>query len=1128
MDIIEYRYRWYKPKGLNRLFSIVMIYFLVAAGLLALFLGMPDSNTAVSGATHSVGSASPESFATIQDAVNASVNGDTILVYPGTYSGPITINKSIELIGIDRESTVLDGKDNSTMIAVDADDVIIKNLMIINTSLYFYPNNIGITINDANNVEVVNCNISYHSVGIRIELSENVTVRDSELYFNNMQGIYIDSSKNLNITNNTIALKKLGGGRSGQGHGAPDVQGKNGITMYLTNDVSIKQNKIFNLNNGIISYYSNNIKILDNWISNHNYYGISFSNNERAEIKNNHVLENGYGIYLSMCLEADIQGNTMVNNSILIEISMWNIWQIEYLNSHTVTTNNTVNGKPVYYYTGAEDIALDGIEVGQLILASSKKITVSNIEITRADTAVTIAEVSDIKFINCTINSNNNYGIEIVHSNNILLENIKVKSNSLNGIDILYSSDVSVYWSDLGSNGYSDFSSISAQNVTLIGNDFKDNYESVSFHSTSGSVMHHNNFINTSYYDWYQGGITFNNGYPSGGNYYYNYEGIDEKSGNNQDKPGSDGIGDTPHVQDIYPLMKPFVALPPDPPGSVSAVEANSMIRLNWELPDTTGTLPLTGLRIYRGTSPGLLSLLAEIDVDNFYYDSTITHGFTYYYRISSVSELGESEQSSEVSSIIPTVPSAPRNVTAEAGDSFVFLSWEPPEFDGGMPVLDYNIFWGSKSGQEYYHLDTINQLNFTDNQLENGKMYNYKIQAANSVGEGSFSESVSAMPLALPSEPRSLSAIAGVSSILLQWNKPVSTGGFQIINYKIYKGVSSSVLFHHTDIGDVQAFEDHLVSPAITYYYSVSACTTLGEGKPAGEVNATIFTEPSRPVDFKVTSGDGYVNLDWGEPDFNGGKPVLNFYIYRSTKPLENHIFDEIDGNAYHYNDTDVNNGVKYYYKLEAVNQVGRGPSTNELSAIPDVPKYDPPVVSTIVNKTTGKAPLTVYFKGFCSLNASSLILYDWDFDDGDTSFEPDPTHTFTQPGIYYVTLTVTDEHGEFSTAMITIIVEPANEPKLGDDTLPDIDPYVDNKNHTKKSSSDDGGAYSMMCFTGVAILAMLVVADRIILSRTKRRGSRTRSIPPPPPPSPPPELSRTSGNSYPEPIILDKIRLD
>jgi hypothetical protein len=60
----------------------------------------------------------------------------------------------------------------------------------------------------------------------------------------------------------------------------------------------------------------------------------------------------------------------------------------------------------------------------------------------------------------------------------------------------------------------------------------------------------------------------WDDGYPSGGNYWSDYTGADVKSGPNQDLPGSDGIGDTPYIIDAnntdrYPLMNPYGTPPP-------------------------------------------------------------------------------------------------------------------------------------------------------------------------------------------------------------------------------------------------------------------------------------------------------------------------------------------------------------------------------------------------------------------------------------------------------------------------------------------------------------------------------------------------------------------------------------
>jgi len=73
--------------------------------------------------------------------------------------------------------------------------------------------------------------------------------------------------------------------------------------------------------------------------------------------------------------------------------------------------------------------------------------------------------------------------------------------------------------------------------------------------------IYHNNFVGNTLQ---KGGVgvggTWDNGYPSGGNYWSDYVGVDLKSGPSQDQSGSDGIGDRaypepyPNALDNYPL----------------------------------------------------------------------------------------------------------------------------------------------------------------------------------------------------------------------------------------------------------------------------------------------------------------------------------------------------------------------------------------------------------------------------------------------------------------------------------------------------------------------------------------------------------------------------------------------
>lgn len=67
-------------------------------------------------------------------------------------------------------------------------------------------------------------------------------------------------------------------------------------------------------------------------------------------------------------------------------------------------------------------------------------------------------------------------------------------------------------------------------------------------------------------------------------------------------------------------------------------------------------------------------------------------------------------------------------------------------------------------------------------------------------------------------------------------------------------------------------------------------------------------------------------------------------------------------------------------------------------------------PIAAFTQNQTTGQAPLNVQFTNQSSGNITSIL---WNFGDGATSDQANPLHTFTTPGLYNVTLTVTGPGG-------------------------------------------------------------------------------------------------------------------
>ena len=79
-----------------------------------------------------------------------------------------------------------------------------------------------------------------------------------------------------------------------------------------------------------------------------------------------------------------------------------------------------------------------------------------------------------------------------------------------------------------------------------------------------------------------------------------------------------------------------------------------------------------------------------------------------------------------------------------------------------------------------------------------------------------------------------------------------------------------------------------------------------------------------------------------------------------------------------------------------------------------PEVPPEVPPVASIFSNSSSGIAPLTVNFDGSGSYDPDGeIVSYDWDFGDGTTDSGETVSHTFSDPGMHTVTLTVTDDQG-------------------------------------------------------------------------------------------------------------------
>lgn len=159
-------------------------------------------------------------YTTIQNAIDANetLNGHTILVDAGMYYERVTINKSISLLGADRETTIIDG--NRTLFYSGSDSVIYVTANCVSISNFTVQNGggndywdfvAGICLSSSNNRiadNVIRANNYGLEIGNPYGVSNN-TIQTNIIQGNNY-GIFEYMGTNNRIVNNTVTANSEG------------------------------------------------------------------------------------------------------------------------------------------------------------------------------------------------------------------------------------------------------------------------------------------------------------------------------------------------------------------------------------------------------------------------------------------------------------------------------------------------------------------------------------------------------------------------------------------------------------------------------------------------------------------------------------------------------------------------------------------------------------------------------------------------------------------------------------------------------------------------------------------------------------------------------------------------------
>jgi hypothetical protein len=211
----------------------------------------------------------------------------------------------------------------------------------------------------------------------------------------------------------------------------------------------------------------------------------------------------------------------------------------------------------------------------------------------------------------------------------------------------------------------------------------------------------------------------------------------------------------------------------------------------------------------------------------------------------------------------------APANLTATAGDSYVTLSWSPPDLIKNETVTQYDIYEGTSAGGESTATVLSKGTSCTVTGLTGGTTYYFVVTAGLAVdgasqGEGPKSNEASATPVTVAGlgAPTGLTAAAGDSQVTLSWNPPASNGA-TVAGYNIYQGTSpdgESASPVNTSPFQGTSRTVPGLSDGTTYYFTVAAVDNAGHPGPSSSERSATPQRQSPPPPHGASRQSGWL----------------------------------------------------------------------------------------------------------------------------------------------------------------------------------------------------------------------------------------------------------------------------
>jgi parallel beta-helix repeat protein len=385
--------------------------------------------------------------------------------------------------------------------------------------------------------------IEHNGFGVKLSYSGNNTLRANVIASNNynfgVEAAVLASFVNDIDTSNTVDGKPIyylvnrkdfvmnAGSHAGY------------VALVNSTGITVKDLNLANNNEGLLCAYADQCTIENNTLEN-NHYGLSLYSSDFATVEGNTMAENSIdGLFAYECHNVSVEGNAIAENGVGMDLYSFANCSIAGNN----VTNNVGRGIQMLV-SGNDSVSQNSLiqnGLDGMYSYNSNNNTISGNQV--------IGNMRD--------------GLWIDTCDNCLVAHNNVSLSGDNGINLLSSTNCQVQYNRVIGNSFVGILlSFGANGNLIVGNYVSGNIVyGISIYASSFNKVSSNNFLNK-----YQAQVLFgssnawDDGYPSGGNFWSDYVGQDLYWGQYQNLTGGDGMGDRPYVidsdnMDRYPLM---------------------------------------------------------------------------------------------------------------------------------------------------------------------------------------------------------------------------------------------------------------------------------------------------------------------------------------------------------------------------------------------------------------------------------------------------------------------------------------------------------------------------------------------------------------------------------------------